>query len=343
MERVERFYKIISRLKALRPGQTVRVKELVDMLEVSRYTILRDIDYLIDRFGAPIEHGNPNRGYRLTEGSEKFELPGVWISPAEAAAIATLCHLLASTQPELLGKSIKVLLPRLEKLAGKDQSFIKQLNQRMCILKLGHRPVEPRYFEWISYAVLMRKRLDMDYQSRTKNEKTHREISPQRLIYYRDNWYLSAFDHTKNELRTFSLEKIDKLQVLKTQALDVDESAVTQELEAGFGIFSGPIKHKALLRFTPFRARWVATECWHLQQKGWYEDSGAYCLQIPYSEDKELLMDILKYGPEVEVLKPKKLRQRVKTLYQEALKIYEIKNSERLHPLQQRCDITEIE
>jgi predicted DNA-binding transcriptional regulator YafY len=65
-----------------------------------------------------------------------------------------------------------------------------------------------------------------------------------------------------------------------------------------------------VLRFSPERARWVAEECWHPKQKGHYEN-GHYILEIPYSDDRELVLDILKHGPEVEVLRPKSLRKKV--------------------------------
>jgi len=55
----------------------------------------------------------------------------------------------------------------------------------------------------------------------------------------------------------------------------------------------------------------VSRELWHPQQLSHYDDSGYYILQIPYSQDTELIMDILKHGPEAEVLQPPDLRRRV--------------------------------
>jgi len=66
------------------------------------------------------------------------------------------------------------------------------------------------------------------------------------------------------------------------------------------------------LRFTPERARWVATETWHPRQKDWFDDDGSYVLEFPYSDDRELLMDILKQGPAVEVISPASLRKRIR-------------------------------
>ncbi len=77
-----------------------------------------------------------------------------------------------------------------------------------------------------------------------------------------------------------------------------------------YGLFSGRPKRKALLCISPERARWVAEEHWHPQQKGWMRD-GHYLLEIPYSDDRELVLDILRHSAGVELLRPKSLRHRV--------------------------------
>lgn len=46
-------------------------------------------------------------------------------------------------------------------------------------------------------------------------------------------------------------------------------------------------------------------------------------LEVPYSDDRELLMDILRYGSDVEVLAPKSLRQKVLQRLREAAAQYE--------------------
>ena len=81
---------------------------------------------------------------------------------------------------------------------------------------------------------------------------------------------------------------------------------------AGYGIFSGKSTHKAVLRFTRERARWVSREIWHSEQEGHFDKEGKYVLTIPYSSDTELVMDVMRYGADVEVLSPGSLRRRLK-------------------------------
>ena len=78
----------------------------------------------------------------------------------------------------------------------------------------------------------------------------------------------------------------------------------------------------ATLVFSPERARWVAAEHWHPQQEGEFLADGSYRLRVPYSADPELIMDVLKYGPDCKVVEPAGLREKVQGLLKAALGSY---------------------
>jgi predicted DNA-binding transcriptional regulator YafY len=142
-------------------------------------------------------------------------------------------------------------------------------------------------------------------------------------VYYRDNWYLDAFCHTKDDIRTFSMDTLEVVLELEKPAVSIEEEALRQELETGYGIFAGSKHQLAKLKFSPFRARWVSKEIWHQDQQGEFQDDGTYVLVVPYSDERELMLDILRQGSEVEVVGPRGLRERVKEEYQKAIGIYD--------------------
>ena len=112
-------------------------------------------------------------------------------------------------------------------------------------------------------------------------------------------------------MRSFSVETIRNAVPLQRKARRVPDRKLDAILAAGYGIFGGRETRTARVRFTPTRARWVASETWHPQQVGQFEPDGSYLLEFPYSDDRELSMDLLRHGGEVEVLAPASLRQRV--------------------------------
>jgi len=97
---------------------------------------------------------------------------------------------------------------------------------------------------------------------------------------------------------------------------------MAKHFESGYGIFAGQAIHKARLKFTPLRAQWVCLETWHSDQRSKFLKDGSYVLELPYSNDQELLMDLLRHGTEVEVLGPPQLRLKLATTLKQAAKIY---------------------
>ena len=313
MNQTERFYKIDQ---MLHKRSVVSFQTLMDKLEVSRATLKRDLAYLRDRLNAPIIHDRDTGGYHfdttVKQLGGQYELPGLWFSAEEIHALLTMQHLLANLDTGgLLGPHIKPLLSRLTALIGAADNPAEEVARRIRILTVGARQVHLDNFQSIGSALLRRKRLVICYLARSKGEKTEREISPQRLIHYRDNWYLDAWCHLRNELRSFSVDAIQRVELIKAKARNVAEKTLNDTLGAGYGIFSGKAVKWATLKFSPTRARWVASEKWHPKQIGRLLEDGSYELKVPYSSDPELLMDILKYGADCEVVAPEALRDRV--------------------------------
>ena len=148
-------------------------------------------------------------------------------------------------------------------------------------------------------------------------------MSPQRLAHYRDNWYLDSWCHMRKALRSFAVDAIDHVDPLENEpAREIDEAELEKTLGTGYGIFAGYAVHKALLRFTAEAARWVSREKWHSNQQSEYDSEGSYLLTVPYANETELIMDILRYGPEVEVISPDSLRKQVQKRLHAASVLY---------------------
>jgi len=106
----------------------------------------------------------------------------------------------------------------------------------------------------------------------------------------------------------FAVDAIKSSTLSSERARDMPEKYLKAALESGYGIFSGRRTRIARLRFSAAQARWVSSESWHPQQKATWDKKGNYHLRFPYSNDPELVMDLLRHIPEVEVLGPKSLR-----------------------------------
>ena len=312
MDRTERFYKIDQMLN---DRKVVPVDEFLCEIGVSLATFKRDLEYMRDRLHAPIEWDRGASGYRFVQAdinAPAYALPGLWFNASEVHALLSMQHLLSSLDAGMLAGHIKPLQARLRALLGSADHSAEEVENRLRIVQATKRTVSSQNFEAVATATLSRRKLKIRHFSRQTGEESERLVSPQLLTYYRENWYMDAWCHMRNDLRRFAIDALRRVELTDDIAHEVPRSQLQEALEGGYGIFSGTSITWAKLRFTPRRTRWVASEQWHPQQKGSYDQAGYYILEIPYSDDRELMMDILKYGADVEVISPDSLRERVR-------------------------------
>ena len=324
MERTERFYKIQN---LLRSRHFVSMQDFMSELGVSRATFKRDLEYLRDRMCAPIVYDRDQKAYGFDPAvadSTLWQLPGLWFSADELQALLTMDRLLGDLQPGVLSELIAPLRKRLRGLLESGEHSAEDIARRIKILSMGSRRVAPAHFRTIATAVLTRKRLRLRHQRRQDGEVIDREVSPQRLVHYRDNWYLDAWCHKRQALRTFGLDAIETAMVVPDKDVkEISEDTLERHYASGYGIFAGSATRDAVLQFGASSARWVSRETWHPEQIGTPQLDGTYLLQFPYSQEPELVMDILKYGADVQVLAPESLRNAVAEKLRAAAKLYD--------------------
>lgn len=309
MTQTARIYRIQQWL--LKPGPPVTFADMVQRLEVSRATLKRDLAYMRDQLNVPVEFDRMAGGYtiRHQHAGDRAELPGLWFTASEMQALLTMHKLLADLDAGgLLAPHIEPLMVRIRSLLAREGVETEQVLQRIQLRLAGqHRAVDAALFQQVCDAVLTRKRLQLTYHSRGRDEAVPRQLSPQRLLYYRDNWYLAAHCHLRNGLRVFSLDRMAAVQTLDDPALDTPTSEWGQVLEAGYGIYNGGPLQTAVLLFDAASSRWVRDQTWHPDQQLVLRADGALELHLPYLNPQELVTEVLSWGSSVKVLSPPEL------------------------------------
>ncbi|QWE19170.1 helix-turn-helix transcriptional regulator [Polynucleobacter corsicus] len=319
MERLHRIKYMIQQRKC------VSREDFLSELEISPATFKRDLEYLRSRMQASIVYDRFMGGYKFenSDAEERIEMPGLWFSEKEATALVLMQHLLSSLdQGGLIGPHIEPLTAIIDGILGQSETSAKELRKRIKVIGMGSRKNSIENFSEIGAALLKRNRLEITYYSKGKDENTDREISPQRLIYYRENWYLDAYCHMRNDLRSFAVDGIRKATLSNKKAEEVSDKQCQEHFAESYGIFSGKATQRAKLRFTPEHARWVSGEHWHGQQVGSFDKEGFFNLEFDYNQDPELVMDILKHGSGVEVIGPASLKKRIKDELKNAMENY---------------------
>ena len=269
MDRTERFHLIDQMLCNRR---VVTRAQFLEALEISPATFKRDLEYLRDRLAAPIVWDPELRGYCYEAGAamEQFQLPGLWFNTSEIQALLSMDALLANLQPGVLSRHIEPLRSRIRMLLDDGDHSADEISRRIRIMPFAAKSYRSEYFQDLCQALLSRRRVDIDYYSRPDDSRSERRVSPQRLIYYRDNWYLDAWCHLRNGLRSFSIDAIKDLQITSEAALEMHRAqrgdrsrieALKAELAEKKAGKAPPEKWR--------RRRWAPTSCRACSRSEW--------------------------------------------------------------------------
>ena len=319
MTQTDRLYQYKAMFKRKRH---LTKEDILKELEISEATFKRDLDKMRDTYHYDIQYDRFENVYKLNNDGQSYELPGLMFSQKELLGLLTIQNMITELEPSLLGPKLQPLQERLSEILSSEGLDTKSLTKRVRVVHAGKRRFELKSFQSVAQGTLERKKLHIHHFNRGRNETTVRDISPQQLIHYRDNWYVDAYCHKREKILSFSIDAITACDVLADDALEVSQDDIKAMMKSGYGIFGGEVKNWAKLKFSAQRARWVQFEEWHHEQKGTLHKDSTYTLEIPYSDERELIADILRFGADVEVMEPQSLRTNVTTALQKAAELY---------------------
>ena len=201
----------------------------------------------------------------------------------------------------IISRHLQPLLERIHQMLGGEGDAAQWLLDRVKIARPARRAVPARFFERVGEALVKRRRLRMTYLTRRRGELSEREISPQRLVHYRNTWYVDAWCHSRERLLRFALDAIEAAEVIGTRAKAVSLRRVREAMDGGYGAYAGSHARWVTLRFDAQAALWVSREEWHPLAKGERLADGSWRLKVPYTDPTELAMDILRHAGEVTI------------------------------------------
>ena len=309
MQHIDKIYHLHNLLTSAR--HPIPLKTLQEKLGESERNMYRLTRFMRDRLNAPLEFKR-GRGWQYREDQRGvYALPGFWLNDQELRALLTMQQLLGNLDPQLLKEELAPFKRRIAEILKKTTGKVGAVGDYIRLLPYNSRDRQYDCFQTLASACLQRQQVRVTYHNRSHDQSESRVLSPQMLIYYRDNWYLGAYCHNKGELHPFSLDRILTAETLALASQTIPPARLDDVFFSTFGIFSGTVQAVAVLRFTPEAARWVEGVTWHKNQVASWQPDGAYELRIPYSLPTELIGEILRFGEGVTVLEPPELRAAV--------------------------------
>ena len=316
----ERYYWFHEQIKC---NEHPNSKLLAEKFEISQKTAQRDIEFMRDRIGAPLEYSHADRGYYYTD--KGYELPPIWLNENELVAFILAKRLATAIPDRNLKDSLNKFINKLSsRLSDKVGFNLDDIQDKISLKNIEYYTVDESLFRKVVNALFTKRSLAIQYYSPHKDERTNRKIIPLHLLDYMGNWHLISFCKLKKGLRNFALSRIEECNYIDEKiSLPTDLPPIKTYIRKTFGIFHGGQNQDVSLKFSPKASRAVKKQIWHKNQKIKELKNGSIILSVPVAYFTEIKREILKYGAEVEVLKPLRLKKEIIEEIKKMKKIYQ--------------------
>ena len=286
--------------RTLRNSGSITVQKVAEKYEVSTRQVKRDIEYMRDRFEAPIQWVGAERHYVYSESFKSLEFADQHL----VLAYLSIQSLLQNSNyfPAI---SEQILTSFTSQIPSEYIEASKKIKYQVPAAD----SLDPEFFAGICLSLKNKVCLEIEYLN-TRNESKERRIEPFNLINYAGNWYIIAWDHLRQGLRTFHASRIQKLAVTNVPFADHGkniDSEVEKYIASGYGIFLGDKTQTVKIKFTGKAAQIVRTQTWHPSQQRIQNENGDVELSFEAANLTEVLSKVLSFGSYATPLEPKEL------------------------------------
>jgi len=311
----------LSRVLAIHQEITKRdlpnAKQLAEEIGVSHKTILRDLQFMREELGMPVEYDKRRHGYYYTRPVQEFPL--LETTTEDLVGLILARSALDSVRGSALEESIRAGFQKLQQSISHRVSIPwNEVDQAFSVKFQGMTETDIFVFERIARAVMESRELRFLYQKPSDEKPIVRQVQPYHLTEIDRGWYVIGFDHTRGARRTFAVQRMTSVELLDTHFRRPSDFKLEEHFAGSFGVWVGDDisagrKFSIRVRFRGFAARVVAERRWHPSQQieKVEEDGSVVDLLLELTALEDVSRWILGYGALAEVLEPPELRKRI--------------------------------
>ena len=290
-------------------------RSLAQELEVSSKTIQRDIDFMRDRMGMPIEYHQTEFGFYFTKAVTHF--PTLEISEGEMVALFIAQQALAQHRGTSFEAPLRAACEKLAAaLPAGMRGSLPELAAAVSFRTAGVSPAGVGVFEAVNRAVQGSVEVAFQYHKLGSEQWEMRRVRPYHVACVQNQWYCIGHDLDREELRTFALPRMREVKLTRAKFERPANFSIERHLGASFGVFRGADAgrvHRIRIRFSGRAARLVPERIWHEAQEIQQAGAGKVELRLELSGLEEIAGWVLSWGEEAEVMSPKALREMIRT------------------------------
>jgi predicted DNA-binding transcriptional regulator YafY len=312
LEQKVRTNRILAVDSLIRAGKYPNATTIARRLEVTARTVQRDIEYMRDMYGAPIEYDPERRGYYYSEAN--FYIKSVPLTEGELFSIALFDPLLEQYRNTPLEGDLRKIFGKIVRsLPDNVDVEANFLTSQMSFIPDITAKIDRKAFKVIFTALKARAAMTFDYRPLSKDTYMRRTVDPYHAIAHKGNWYVIGHCHDKGEPRMFAFSRIKNAALTKHHFTIPEGFNPHDYFDKEMGVWaSSRVPQTVELLFAKEIGTYASDRQWHSTQTIEERKDGSVYVKFKTSQMPEVLRFVLGQGHTVKALGPAELVERVK-------------------------------
>lgn len=296
----------------IRSPQRHTADTLAAELERSERTIRSDLEFMRDRFGAPIAFSR-SRGWHYTDA--EWRLPSIMLNEGELFALTLGARMLEAYSGSAYALQLRSAISRLaERLPEQTWVDLQEVtNERIHFCSGAEIDLNPDIWHQLEDACRLSRTVQMTYFTASTNSTGDRKLDPYLIHVYRGtNPYVIGYCHKRQAIRWFRIDRIQNLVVLDEAFERIPNFDAKDHLKMIFQHEVGSKPVDVAIWFDPRTAPYIRERRWHPSQALQEHADGSVTLSMTVSGLNDLKRWVMGYGEGAVVQSPPELVKLVK-------------------------------
>jgi predicted DNA-binding transcriptional regulator YafY len=192
------------------------------------------------------------------------------------------------------------------------------------ILLENRRPQGTENLYGLLHAIKNRFKVKFSYQKFWEGEIGERNTEPYALKEFKNRWYILAKDSDDSKVKTFALDRMSDLEITSDKFALLPAYNAEDIYRYCFGIISPNDKdpQDIVLSFDPIQGKYIKTLPLHETQQVLIDNEDELQIKLHLHATHDLIMELLSFGANMKVLKPKSLANEIKAAHKRAFEQY---------------------
>lgn len=295
----------------IRDNNYPNATKIKQKFELSRSTVMRDIEFLRNEYNMPIEYSDEYKGYYFTDPT--FEIQSVMLSEGELLSISTILPLMEQYKNTPLENIYKNLMNKFMEMMPDKVSVSSSLIESDIKFISDPLPnIDEKVFNSVFDAIRNKKTLEFGYRAIKNTDYTTRQFDPYKVLCQKGNWYAIGWCHKHNDIIEYALSRMKDIKITGNSFVFKSDFDINRYIDSDFGIWINKEEPKLIeLIFSKDINTFILERTWHAKQNCYQREDGSVYLSFMSNQMQESLRWVLSFGSQVQVLNPPELKEQV--------------------------------